>query len=135
MSMPACDLNLVRAHRRDVDGLRAVAVLFVFLFHLDFGFAAGGFIGVDVFYVISGFVIFRSIQNVPVYDGRFVLAFYWRRVRRLLPALLCTIAICLMMGYLVLTPPEYLATARSALAAVFSFSTLFTPKSGIPSDQ
>ena len=118
-------MSLARNYRRDVDGLRAVAVLFVFLFHLDFAFASGGFVGVDVFYVISGFVIFRSIQDAPVYDRRFVLAFYWRRVRRLLPALLVTIAICLMVGYVVLTPREYVATTRSGLAAVFSVSNIY----------
>jgi len=118
-------MGLDRNHRRDVDGLRAVAVLFVFLFHLDFAFASGGFVGVDVFYVISGFVIFRSIQDAPSYDRRFVLAFYWRRVRRLLPALLFTIAICLLAGHVVLTPREYVATARSGLAAVFSVSNIY----------
>ncbi len=118
-------MGLDRNHRRDVDGLRAVAVLFVFLFHLDFAFASGGFVGVDVFYVISGFVIFRSIQDAPLYDRRLVLAFYWRRVRRLLPALLFTIAFCLMVGHVVLTPTEYIATARSGLAAVFSVSNIY----------
>ncbi len=125
MSLPAGEINFVRAHRRDVDGLRAVAVLFVFLFHLDFGFVPGGFVGVDIFYVISGFVIFRSIQDAPVYDWHFVLAFYWRRVRRLVPALMCTIAICLILGYVILTPPEYVATARSGLAALFSVSNIY----------
>jgi len=118
-------MGLDRKHRRDVDGLRALAVLFVFLFHLDFGFASGGFVGVDIFYVISGFVIFRSIQDAPLHDRRFVLAFYLRRVRRLLPALLFTITICLMVGYVVLTPTEYVATARSGLAAVFSVSNIY----------
>ena len=118
-------MGLDRMHRRDVDGLRALAVLFVFLFHLDFAFASGGFVGVDIFYVISGFVIFRSIQDAPAHDRRFVLAFYGRRIRRLLPALLFTIAICLLVGYVVLTPTEYVATARSGLAAVFSVSNLY----------
>lgn len=112
-------------YRCDVDGLRAIAVIFVFLFHLDFAFASGGFVGVDVFYVISGFVIFRGLKNAPNFDRHFVFGFYWRRVRRLIPALLVTICACMIVGYAILTPREYASTAKSALAALFSVSNIY----------
>ena len=98
------EMHQDHGYRCDVDGLRAIAVIFVFLFHLDFAFASGGFVGVDVFYVISGFVIFRGLKNAPNFDRHFVFGFYWRRVRRLIPALLVTIYACMIVGYAILTP-------------------------------
>lgn len=112
-------------YRHDIDGLRAVAVLSIFLFHLYFSFASGGFIGVDVFYVISGFVIFRRLREEGDYNLRFMFTFYARRIRRLFPALLVSVAACLVLGYAILSPREYAATVKSALAAIFSVSNIY----------
>ena len=65
-------------YRADVDTLRALSVMAVFLFHLDFEIVSGGFVGVDVFYVISGYVIFRSVL-ADADAGRFSLRAFWRR--------------------------------------------------------
>jgi peptidoglycan/LPS O-acetylase OafA/YrhL len=94
-------------YRPDVDGLRAIAVLAVMAFHAFPSAVSGGFAGVDVFFVISGFlisgVIFEGLR-----EGRFSFAdFYWRRVRRIFPALIVVLLACLALGWLVLLPDEY----------------------------
>src|SRR5688572_11583493 len=97
----------VHLYRPDVDGLRAIAVLAVLAFHAFPEAAPGGFTGVDVFFVISGFlisgIIFDGLRN-----GTFSFAdFYWRRIRRIFPALILVLAACLALGWLVLLPDEY----------------------------
>src|SRR5262245_53506252 len=79
-------------YQRHIDGLRAVAVLAVLFYHFGRGWAGGGYVGVDVFFVISGFLITRLILG-EVYDtGGFSFArFYVRRMRRLFPALCATL--------------------------------------------
>jgi peptidoglycan/LPS O-acetylase OafA/YrhL len=95
------------AYRPDIDGLRAVAVLAVLAFHAFPHAAPGGFAGVDVFFVISGFLISGIILE-DLQRGRFSLAdFYWRRVRRLFPALVVVLLACLALGWLVLLPDEF----------------------------
>lgn len=82
------------SYRREVDGLRAVAVLPVILFHAGFQVFSGGFVGVDVFFVISGYLITTIILREQG-EGRFsILAFYERRARRILPALFVVMAAC-----------------------------------------
>ena len=104
------------AYRPDVDGLRAVAVLAVVAFHAFPGAAPGGFAGVDVFFVISGFLI-SSIIFDDLKDGRFSFAgFYWRRVRRIFPALILVLASCLALGWLLLLPDEYAALGKHVAA-------------------
>jgi peptidoglycan/LPS O-acetylase OafA/YrhL len=95
------------AYRPDIDGLRAVAVLLVLAFHVLRGRPAGGFIGVDVFFVISGFLI-TSILLRDLEAGRFSLAgFYERRVRRIFPALILVMAAGLVIGWVALLPDEF----------------------------
>ncbi len=104
-SPPAAQAHL--AYRRDIDGLRAVAVLSVVLFHAFPAVLRGGFIGVDIFFVISGFLI-SSILLRELQGGSFSFAgFYARRVRRIFPALLLVLASCLAFGWLALFPDEY----------------------------
>jgi len=94
-------------YRPDVDGLRALAVLAVLAFHAFPAAAPGGFTGVDVFFVISGFLISGIIFD-DLKSGRFSFAeFYWRRVRRIFPALILVLAATLALGWLVLLPDEY----------------------------
>ena len=99
----------MKAHvyRPDVDGLRAIAVLAVVAFHAFPQAAPGGFAGVDVFFVISGFLI-SGIIFEGLKSGTFSFAdFYWRRVRRIFPALILVMVACLGLGWLLLLPDEY----------------------------
>jgi peptidoglycan/LPS O-acetylase OafA/YrhL len=104
-------------YRADVDGLRAVAVLAVVLFHAFPGWLTGGFIGVDVFFVISGFLI----SNVIVSDlgaGSFSIGdFYLRRVKRIFPALIVVLSVCYVFAWYALFPDEYKAFAKHVAAA------------------
>lgn len=117
--------------RNDIDGLRAVAVLGVVLHHAGLAALPGGFVGVDVFFVISGFLISRII-NDGVADGSFSLAhFYERRARRILPALIPVVALPLIAGYWLLLPDDYENLGQSAVATLFfANNVLLTLTSG-----
>lgn len=119
------------AHRPEVDGLRALAVLPVILFHAGFGAFSGGYVGVDVFFVISGFLITSIITN-ELRAGRFsVIGFYERRARRILPALFVVMALCLPAAWLLMLPAEAAAFGRSLVAvSVFGSNVLFWRSSG-----
>jgi peptidoglycan/LPS O-acetylase OafA/YrhL len=93
-------------YRTDIDGLRAISVLLVILHHYGVPGFRGGFVGVDVFFVISGFLIAAHI-DAEIRAGRFsLLAFYERRIRRILPALFAMYALVLLAGTIVLFPPD-----------------------------
>jgi peptidoglycan/LPS O-acetylase OafA/YrhL len=94
-------------YRPDIDGLRAVAVLSVIGFHAFPRVVPGGFIGVDIFFVISGFLISGIIYNGLRRDRFSYLDFYARRVRRIFPALLTVLTACLVGGWFLLLPDEY----------------------------
>lgn len=105
-----------------VEGMRALAVLAVLLFHLQVPGFDGGFLGVDLFFVISGFIITRNIL-FDVARDRFRLGeFYLRRFRRLFPALLVTVLLTLLAGLALLPPQELANTARSAVFALVSLA-------------
>lgn len=95
------------AYRPDVDGLRAIAVLSVVAFHAFPTLLTGGFVGVDVFFVISGYLISLNIfGNLERGSFRFI-DFYNRRIRRIFPALTLVLLVCLLVGWLVLMADEY----------------------------
>ena len=106
------------AYRPDIDGLRAIAVLLVLVFHFDlFSIGKAGFIGVDVFYVISGFLI-TSIILGRMEDEKFSFAdFYLRRIRRLAPALFAVLMLVLAAGALWLFPHELVELVKQVLAS------------------
>jgi len=112
--------------RNDIDGLRAIAVLAVVLFHLDFRYLTGGFAGVDIFFVISGYLITGIVQR-EIVEGRFeVLRFYERRLRRIAPALLATMAAVFLCGLVFFMPDELRDLGASMLAtAAFCSNFLF----------
>lgn len=113
-------------YRPDIDGLRAIAVIAVVLHHLSPTWVPGGFIGVDVFFVISGYLITKIISR-EIADGTFTFArFYERRIRRLFPALFTVLAFVLVAGWFILLPTDYLATSRAAAGTVvFSANFVF----------
>ena len=118
-------------YRADIDGLRAVAVLSIVLFHLDIEPFTGGFVGVDIFFVISGFLI-TSIIVRELAAGEFSMArFYERRVRRILPALMVVLAVTMLCGLWILGPEQFRELAGSAAATtVFSSNIFFFLGSG-----
>lgn len=118
-------------YRPDIDGLRAVAVLPVVLFHADVAGLSGGYVGVDIFFVISGFLI-TTIIHREIGDGRFsILRFYERRARRILPALFTVICATLLASFYLSMPAEFIDTARSAVATVLFVSNfLFWSETG-----
>jgi peptidoglycan/LPS O-acetylase OafA/YrhL len=115
-------------YRPDIDGLRAIAIIAVVFYHAGFPGFPGGFVGVDVFFVISGFLITALLFNEAAATGRLGLsAFYARRVRRLLPAALIVVAVSLLLGAFVMPPAsdEQRSLARSAMAVAFFASNFF----------
>jgi peptidoglycan/LPS O-acetylase OafA/YrhL len=114
----------VTAYRPDVDGLRAIAVLFVLVFHASPNSLRGGFIGVDVFFVISGYLIssilFRSLQA----DRFSYVDFYARRIRRIFPALVLVLAGTMLAGSVLLFPDELRQLGKHVVAGVLFVSNL-----------
>ena len=101
-------------YRPEVDGLRAVAVMAVLLFHCGLG-VPGGFVGVDVFFVISGYLI-TSLILKDLERGTFSLAAFWeRRIRRILPASVVLVIAVLVAGGVLLLPSDYERLGRSAI--------------------
>ncbi|CDZ77143.1 O-acetyltransferase OatA [Legionella massiliensis] len=113
-------------YREDINGLRGIAVLAVLFFHLNLGILPGGYVGVDVFFVISGYLI-SSIIYREILNNRFSLTtFYERRAKRILPALFSTILLCSLMAYWQLFPIELVSFAKSVMAsALFSANIYF----------
>ncbi len=112
--------NLKRIKR--IDGLRGIAILFVLFFHLDIKYFDGGFIGVDIFFVISGYVITLYLKNNYLNNSLSLKIFYYKRIRRILPPLLLVNIIVLFLGYFILSPQLYNETSWSSLGSIFSFS-------------
>jgi peptidoglycan/LPS O-acetylase OafA/YrhL len=112
------------SYRPDVDGLRALAILPVVFFHAGLG-CPGGFVGVDVFFVISGYLITSLIAN-DIEAGTFSLLHFWeRRIRRILPALLAMILACLVVGWFIFLPSDFAMLGQSAIAQAFLASNVF----------
>ncbi|MFM7347934.1 MAG: acyltransferase family protein [Erythrobacter sp.] len=116
-------------YRRDIDGLRAVAVFPVVLYHAGVPGFPGGFVGVDVFFVISGYLI-TAILAREIAEGRFSLAgFYERRARRILPPLAVVLAATLLVGWHLLMPEELLRLGRATFATVLFASNVSAARS------
>lgn len=118
-------------YRREIDGLRALAVLPVILFHAGFETFSGGFVGVDVFFVISGYLI-TTIILIELEQGKFsIVNFYERRARRILPALFLVMLVCLPFAWLFLLP-SYMKDFTASLIAVSVYASnfLFWQESG-----
>jgi len=115
----------ILSYRPEIDGLRALAVISVLFYHLNVKFIGGGFAGVDVFFVISGFLITRIIIN-EVDDGSFsFLRFYERRVRRIGPALLTTLLVSSIVYLGWFSANENINFARQNLSALLSVSNIY----------
>lgn len=123
-------LAVQERYRADIDGLRAVAVVAVILVHAG-ARLSGGFLGVDVFFVISGYLIHRDLASRFAAGTFSVREFYGRRMRRTLPALYVVSFVCMIVAAFVLMPGDYDALARSAVAAGLALSNiLFLTQTG-----
>jgi len=113
------------AYRADIDGLRGVAVLSVMLFHASHKLLPGGFVGVDVFFVISGFLITRNIAG-DLAAGRFsLLDFYARRVRRIAPMMLVIVLVTLIAAAILMVPEDVQTVAKSAVWSLASLANVY----------
>ncbi len=112
-------------YRPDIDGLRAVAVLSVVLYHLDASWVPGGYIGVDIFFVISSYLITRNIAE-SVRQGSFSMReFYRRRIQRIFPALFVVVMATLLLGQLILLPQDLSRLAESAVFSQLSLANVY----------
>lgn len=116
--------NSAARFRTDINGLRAWAVVAVILYHFGVRGFSGGFVGVDIFFVISGFLM-TGIVVKGLEQGRFsLLEFYLARARRIVPALLALCAVLLALGWFLLMPPDYLMLSTHAIASLLFLSNL-----------
>ena len=111
-------------YRPDIDGLRGIAVVAVVLYHFGARGFAGGYVGVDVFFVVSGYLITGIILK-EIEQHRFsIAAFYERRIRRIFPALFATVALTLAAGALLFTAENFAELGRSAGAVTLFVSNM-----------
>jgi len=109
-------------YRTDIDGLRAIAVLLVVLYHAGISSLSGGFVGVDIFFVISGFLI-TGIVAGDLDRKQFSFAdFYTRRIKRILPALFALLALCIVAGMYLFAPFDLKALGRSIVSAILFYA-------------
>ena len=118
-------------YRPEIDGLRTIAVLPVILFHAEIAPFHGGYVGVDVFFVISGYLI-TSLLLGDIAAGQFsIVNFYERRIRRILPALFTVMLATLPFAYIFLLPTEFEAYGKSLIAVpTFVSNVLFWSERG-----
>jgi len=105
-------------YRPDLDGLRAVAVLSVIAFHLSSNILPGGYLGVDIFFVLSGYLITNVIWREALNKQFSIVRFYERRIRRILPALICLLIVASAVAILLLLPTDLRGYARSVFASL-----------------
>ena len=118
-------------YRSDIDGLRAVAVLAVLLFHLDPRYLSAGYLGVDIFFVISGYLITRIVYTEVMNRKYTYTNFYVRRAKRILPPLYFMAVLTLIAGYLILLPLDFYKTGISIVGAiVFASNMQFALRTG-----
>jgi peptidoglycan/LPS O-acetylase OafA/YrhL len=117
-------------YRREIDGLRALAVLPVMLFHAGFELFSGGFVGVDVFFVISGYLITTIILAELELEKFSIFNFYERRARRILPALFLVMLVCIPFAWVLMTPADLNSFAKSLVAVPLFVSNIFFWRDG-----
>ena len=113
------------SYRPDIDGLRGLAILLVVIFHAFPDFISGGYVGVDVFFVISGFLITGLITKSIRADSFSFFEFYGRRIKRLFPALILVLIFCYAVGWFALYATEFAQLNNISLLVVYLSLILF----------
>lgn len=122
---------MIRTYRKDIDGLRAIAVTTVIAFHAQWTAFPGGFVGVDVFFVISGYLITTLIHAEMQNDRFSLVSFYERRVRRIFPSLFAVLGAVTVASFLLLLPMDLVRFGKSLIATtLFSSNFLFWREGG-----
>jgi peptidoglycan/LPS O-acetylase OafA/YrhL len=109
-------------YRKDIDGIRAIAVLSVILFHL--GYLPNGYLGVDIFFVISGYLITKIVYNEAIGNKFSIFDFYLRRIRRIIPLVLFTSLVALIIGLFVMLPDDLENLSQSVFATNFFLNNI-----------
>ena len=128
---------MIIKYRPEIDGLRAIAVFSVIFYHANFvifnkNLFSGGFLGVDIFFVISGYLITSIIlKEIYITNNFSFINFYERRVRRIIPALLFVILCSLPFGYLILQIEPIIDFSRSIISSIFFISNIYFNYTGI----
>ena len=112
-------------YRPDIDGLRAIAVLPVIFFHARVAGFSGGFVGVDIFYVISGYLITSVIAQDIALERFSIVSFYERRIRRIFPALFGVMGFCTVAACILFSPKDLVVFGKSMIAATSFVSNIF----------
>ena len=112
-------------YQPEIDSLRFLAVFPVIIFHLDLNFFKGGFLGVDIFFVISGYLITKIIINDLEREKFSILDFYLRRARRILPALLSTLFLTILLSFIFFFPEEFNYLYKTIISVIFFISNFF----------
>ncbi|URQ74227.1 MAG: acyltransferase [Candidatus Ochrobactrum gambitense] len=118
-------LNNRNSYRPDIDGLRAISVLSVIFYHYAFDLFGGGFVGVDIFFVISGYLITSHLYNEINGNTFSIFNFYSRRFKRILPALFSVIVFSLFAGYFLLLPGDFEGLSNSSIFAALGVSNFY----------
>ncbi|MDB4175272.1 acyltransferase [Flavobacteriaceae bacterium] len=118
-------MSKLLSYRPDIDGLRAISVIFVILFHADLLWIQGGFIGVDVFFIISGYLITRSIDKEMLGNVFSFKAFYLRRIRRIIPVLVFVMLVITIPACLFLFANDLETFGRTALHTILSTNNFY----------
>jgi peptidoglycan/LPS O-acetylase OafA/YrhL len=117
--------------KTDIGGLRAISVLMVVFFHFNIKLFSGGFVGVDLFFVISGYLMTKIIHSGLTQGNFSYLGFLWKRVLRIVPALFVLVAVVLVLGAIALPPPDLDSLARQALhALLFNSNNYYAAQQG-----
>ena len=123
------DKTLSKNYQPGVDGLRAVAVILVLIFHVGFSGVPGGFVGVDVFFVISGYLITGIIFNQTEKGTFSYINFMFARIARLYPALIATLIAVFAGCFILYSPSDFVSVSKSAIYALYSASNIFFAQS------
>ena len=109
----------------NIQGLRALAIILVFAYHLDYSFFQGGYLGVDIFFVISGFVISLNISNL-IKDNNFsILNFFYKRILRILPSVISVSLLCFLIAFFYFSPNQFKDTLKVIFSSLSFFSNYY----------